>query len=274
MERQTEYVTDAVEMLGKGYDHPAVEIEAPRQVIERRNGRMQEIERAAFVKISTAFKPEMRDIDEIALKIWLYIALSVNRHSGKAHPGLRTIAQECNFAVNTVRAALERLENKYALLVVHRGEKKYNIYEPVEFVSARRETVSADDTDGETVSDERETVSAKTQTVSPRMILNQINQSEPDDKRESTKSIISALQNNGIHATYGVAERITDWTAEHDDAWILKAIEKGRGKNLNYIDRILLDWKANGYPKSRAEQIAGAKRTPQPAANERVPAGV
>lgn len=177
-EKQSDYVTDALEMIGAGYDHPSIEIEAPRTVLERRQGRMQEVERAAFVKISTAFKPEMKDIDEIALKVWLYIALSVNRHSGKANPGLRTIAEECGFAVNTVRGAIERLEEKYNLLIVHKGERRYNIYEPVAFISANRnEPVSPDDTDTKTVSFERKTVSPDDKTVSARVILNQINQS-------------------------------------------------------------------------------------------------
>ena len=175
---------DAVTMLGKVYEEPAVRIEPVRTVIERRNGRMEEVERAAFVKISTAFKPEMKNIDEIALKVWLYIALSVNRNSGKANPGLRTIAENCGFAVNTVRAAVDRLENKYNLLIVYRNEKKYNIYEPASYVSANK-TVSPDNTDfsktvsanGESVSANGESVSVKDESVSPKVTLNQRNQS-------------------------------------------------------------------------------------------------
>ncbi|MEI7846358.1 MAG: hypothetical protein WCK35_11195, partial [Chloroflexota bacterium] len=192
-------IDDANEMIGKGYDQqPALEIESARTVIERRNGRMQEVERAAFVKISTAFKPEMKDIDEVALKVWLFIALSVNRNSGKANPGLRTIAEDCSFAVNTVRGAIERLETKYNLLIVHRNEKRYNIYEPVAFVSANKsvsvadtdaiETVSADDTDkSETVSAGSQTVSIKSQTVSARVIHNQSNQINQTSPKKSEK---------------------------------------------------------------------------------------
>ncbi len=184
---------------------PAVIIEPPRIVIERHDGKMVETERDAFVKISTRFKAEMSRIDPVALKVWLYIALSVDRTSGRANPGLRTIARDCGLAVNTVRSAIERLENEYHLLVVYRGERRYNIYEPVEFVSARKsqtgdtnnggKTVSNSDTDksrsvskfdtdnGQSVSnfdtDESRSVSNfdtdGAQTVSARLILNQIN---------------------------------------------------------------------------------------------------
>jgi hypothetical protein len=91
---------------------------------------------------------------------------------------------------------------------------------------------------------------------------------------DTTDKIISALQSAGIFSGVGTADYLRDWTSEHEDAWIIKAIEKGKGKNMKYIDKILLDWKANGYPKSRQEQIAGAKRIQQPAAYERVPSGV
>ena len=83
---------EAMEMLGKGYDHPAVEIEQERTVIQRRAGKLESIDRPAFVKISTAFKQELATISGDALKVWLFISLSINRHTNKANPGLRTIA--------------------------------------------------------------------------------------------------------------------------------------------------------------------------------------
>lgn len=182
MESKADYITqdevqEALEMLGKGYDHPSIEIEQPREVVERRDGKLVETERPAFVKIYTSFKAEMKDLDEIALKVWLYIALSVNRFTNEAHPGLRTIAEDTGFAVNTVRAAIERLETQYNLLTVERGERKYNRYFPVDYVSARRtDPVSPADTDGKTVSPEDTTVSPKDETVSASVILNQRNQ--------------------------------------------------------------------------------------------------
>jgi hypothetical protein len=207
-EEQADYITEAMEMAGKGYEHPAVEITPPHAVIERRGKEFQEVITPAFVKISTGFKEEMAGIDEIALKVWLYIALSVNRYSGKANPGLRTIAAGTGFAINTVQSALKRLETDYNLLTVDRESRKYNIYEPLAFVSANKTTpisgVSPDDTVTETVSVEGESVSAKAPSVSPRMILNQINQSiKPDNNNHQKPKFIpigSPEEMKALHA--------------------------------------------------------------------------
>ncbi len=183
-----------------GYVNPSVVIEPPRRVIERRNGEFLETEEPAWVKLSTGFKDELAVIDESALKVWLYIALSINRHDGRARPGVRTIAANTNLSPNTVTAAIKRLEEQYGLLVVNREDRKYNIYEPLAYISAGKgnpaskfapdnvETVANSATDGietvanfatdntETVAKNGETVAKKRQTVANRLRLNQINQ--------------------------------------------------------------------------------------------------
>lgn len=189
-EEQVDYITEAKAMLGAGYEHPSVEIEAPRRVMERRNGKLEEVERPAFVKMFTNFKAELKDIDEVALKVWLYIALSVNRKTGTAWPGLRKIAKDTGFAVNTVRDAVERLENKYGLLSVERNGTKSTIYEPLGgFVSANK-AVSADDTVSETVSEKDETVSVESKTVSARREKN----AQPENqKNQKQGDLVDAL---------------------------------------------------------------------------------
>jgi len=175
--------------------YPSVTIEPPVTVISRRNGRFVQEDKPAFVKISTDFKKEMAGIDEISLKVWLFIALSVNRNTGKAFPGLRTIATGTGFAVNTVRSAIERLESKYNLLTVERDTARYNIYEPLAFVSANHAPISGvspHDTPIETVSVESETVSPNAQTVSARVILNQSNQINNISKKENLKKEITS----------------------------------------------------------------------------------
>lgn len=177
MEDQAEYITEAMDLL----HGPSVEIEPARTTIERRAGEFREVEKPAFVKISTAFKSELPDISGDALKVWLFISLSVNRKTGKANPGLRTIASGVNLAVNTVQKAIKELEG-LKLLEVRRDQARYNIYEVPEYVSANRSepTVSNGDTPAETVSNSAETVSKSSQTVSPSVILNQRNQREPE----------------------------------------------------------------------------------------------
>jgi hypothetical protein len=149
---------------------------------------MLEVKKPAFVKLSTAFKSELKGISGDALKVWMFIALSINRKTGKANPGLRTIAEETGLAVNTVQDRLRELEG-LNLLVVDRQSRRYNQYESPEYVSANRAepTVSPDDTDGSTVSNSSATVSNSGQTVSTvrgKNLLNQINQSNQNGSYE------------------------------------------------------------------------------------------
>lgn len=157
MEDQAEYITEAMQLL---HGEPTLEVEAPRKITERRDGKLIETERAAFVKVYTTFKKELKDLDGGDLKIWLYLALSINRFTKDARPGLRKIAEETGMAVNTVRAGLERLE-LCGLLDIVRADGKTNAYHPSDYVS-----VSKNDTVPETVSKTGETVSKNEGTVS------------------------------------------------------------------------------------------------------------
>lgn len=174
-ERQAEYVTEAMELL-KG---TSVEIQPARTALVRENGEFREVEKPAFIKLSTAFKGELPSMSGDALKVWIFICLSINRKSERANPGLRTIAAGTGMGVNTVQSALKDLEGMN-LLKVDRQSRKYNIYEAPEYVSAnRQEPVSGLDTDGKTVSESPESVSENSQTVSgvrEDFLLNQSNQ--------------------------------------------------------------------------------------------------
>jgi len=263
MEDQDNEVQEAMDMLGQGYDHPTVEIAPAHTVVERRGQEFQEVVRPAFVKISTGFKSEMKNIDEVALKVWLYIALSVNRYSGRANPGLRTIAKDCALAVNTVRSAIERLENEYNLLMVDRESKRYNIYEPLAFVSANRnEPVSSADTPPETVSIEDESVSIEGQSVSARVILNQRNQ-----RNQSSASFSKSFSEQKEEAKERIEEQrkgkgdIVDLFMKVSPE--LKAQTEMRQRVENALRRNL-DWDSarspwNGYDKKliKREQEAG-----------------
>ena len=218
-EEQAEYLTDAVEMMGAGYDHPAVEIEHPRTVIQRREGKLQAVDKPAFIKLSTDFKSELAGISGDALKVWIFVSLSINRKSGRANPGLRTIADGVGLAVNTVQKALKELEAAN-LLAVSRGERRYNLYEIPEYVSANRAepTVSNRDTDLETVSNPDETVSNSAQTVSHSVILNQSNQ-----KNQKRGDVVDGM----VFYAHQAQERGIDKVED-----VLVRLEKGIGVNI------------------------------------------
>jgi hypothetical protein len=177
MEDQADYITEALDLL---HGEPSLVIEPERTIIERRGGELKETVVPAFVKISTSFKGELVGMSDAALKVWIFIALSVNRKTGTAHPGLRTIAAALGKGVNTIQDCIKELETA-KLLQVDRQSKKYNIYEPLGYVSANRlDPVSEPDTVQESVSEKPESVSEKPESVSDSQILNQRNQKKPD----------------------------------------------------------------------------------------------
>ncbi len=59
------------------------------------------------------------------------------------------------------------------------------------------------------------------------------------------------------------ADLISTWLEKHTNEWILQAIDIAMDKKARsekYVDRVLIGWEANGYPKSRDEKIQGAKQ--------------
>lgn len=119
---------EAMDMLGVGYDQPTVVIEPPRKTQERkRGGEFTEKNNPAWIKFSTAFKLELPEIDGNALKVWIFIALSVD-YKGEAFPGIQTIAKAIKLSHTTVIAHIHSLE-ALGLLTVRRGERRVNIYQ-------------------------------------------------------------------------------------------------------------------------------------------------
>jgi len=236
-------------MVGTGYNEPSIVIEPERTVIERRRGELKEVVIPAFVKISTSFKDELPDIDGKSLKVWLYIALSVNRNTGVAHPGLRTIAKGTGMGVNTVQTCLKELEG-LNLMKVDRKSRKYNIYEPTEYVSANRsDPVSERDTvsktvseNPETVSENPETVSENPETVSDSQILNQRNQSNNQIKDADAAiqdlSIENQIYLGKLKVNRSKADEIKNalrkyfrltprWASKFDKEWLEWALSEG-----------------------------------------------
>ena len=160
-EEQGEYITDEEVNEGLALLHgdPSVEIEPPRQVIERREGELVEVERSAFIKLYTSFKKELKDIEGDGLKVWIFLALSVNRDTKRANPGLRAIAEGVNLSVNTVRKYVEKLDEMGLLEALKEGGKTTS-YRPADYVSVSKFDTPTVSKSGGTVSKSEPTVSS------------------------------------------------------------------------------------------------------------------
>lgn len=132
-------VEDSIEnanaMTGVGHESPpSVILEPPGSYFTRRNGKMVEVETPAWVKFSTEFKKELKELDVYSLKVFLYIGLSVNWKTGEACPGVRLIAEETGMDKGTVVIAVENLQ-EMGFLDIQKRQGTSNIYKTVRYIS-------------------------------------------------------------------------------------------------------------------------------------------
>lgn len=71
---------------------------------------------------------------------------------------------------------------------------------------------------------------------------------------------LSLLTGGGLNSL--TVDLVNTWLEKHSVEWIINAIEMAMAKKARsekYVDKILINWEANGYPVSRDEQVQGAK---------------
>jgi DNA-binding transcriptional regulator YhcF (GntR family) len=217
---------DAMEMLGAGYETP-LEIHPQSTVIRRRGFEMTEEVVPAFVKISTGFKKELREIDATALKVWLFIALSINRNSENAHPSLETLAKNCGMGENTVIRAVRYLESA-GLLSVSRANRKVNIYSIPEYVSANQKSTSKTEADNKTTSVNQKTASQTYKTTSAYGRSNQINQIDNQINNKPSAQKLTAQDTTNLDTFTGRFGKFSN--ASEVDRFLAMVSEYGMDK--------------------------------------------
>ncbi len=85
-----------------------------------------------------------------------------------------------------------------------------------------------------------------------------------DDFRTVTQ-ILSTLTGGSLNTS--TADLIKTWLDNHTAEWVQKAIKVAMDKGARsaaYVDKVLISWEANGYPKSREEKIREVKSKGKP----------
>ena len=88
------------------------------------------------------------------------------------------------------------------------------------------------------------------------------------------KVIFTALENLMGALNSSIPRLVDIWLEKHPLEWILKAIGMAKdngARSEKYIDKILIGWEANGYPKPREQRVQEAKKAN---GNERRPVSV
>jgi DNA replication protein DnaD len=187
--------------------------------------------------------------DTTAKFILLALADNANDEGEGSYPGVDTLCKKTGYSTATVCNALNALRHNGFTQLMGRSKFDTNNYtilaaKILEFQWLKREDFSG---------------------YNPKILAAKTNPSvKPSVKpsiNEDFKFIQNTMQQSNIGMNTQAAQLISEWMAEHEQAWIVKAIQDNPGKHQNYIDKILVNWKANGYPKQRKERIEDAKQT-------------
>ncbi len=124
-ENKPDYIAEsaeALEMLGKGYDHAAI-IEPPKKVMALSDNGLDEYKIWGWVKISAKFKKHIKKLKGAKLAIWQVVALSIDE-SGQCSLSIHEIAEESGYSYSETQSSLAELDDMGYLSTTKSSGKK------------------------------------------------------------------------------------------------------------------------------------------------------
>jgi DNA replication protein DnaD len=186
--------------------------------------------------------------DSTAKFVLLALADNANDEGEGSYPSVETLCKKTGFSTATVCNALNALRHNGFTKLMGRSKFETNNYtilaaKIMEFQWLKREDFSG---------------------YNPKILAAKNNPSVKPSVKPSINEDFKFIQNTMQEANIGMntqaAQLISEWLDEHEQAWIVKAITENPGKHQNYIDKILVNWKAKGYPKPRKQRIEEAAK--------------
>lgn len=131
-EPKPEYITDAAEMIGNGYeDQHAAVINPPQKLKALSDNGLVEYQAWGWVKTSAKFISHIKKLKGAKLAIWMCIALSIDEN-GKCKRTIKELCELTGYSHTEVISSLQELGGS-GYLSINKDEKT-NIYTP-EFVA-------------------------------------------------------------------------------------------------------------------------------------------
>jgi hypothetical protein len=124
---QAGYVTEAIEMLGKGYDKAAI-IERPRKTHAIGDTGLEEYQLYGWVKMSAKFCAHIKRLRGAKLAIWLCLALNIDEN-GECKLSQKELSDITGYSHTEVIDSVKELDEMGFLSVDRSGKK--NLYTPV-----------------------------------------------------------------------------------------------------------------------------------------------
>jgi hypothetical protein len=140
-EQPQEYITDALEMTGQGYEQPAAVIDPPRTVKSLSDKGVEDYKVWGWVKTSAKFRAHIKILRGAKHAIWHWLALSVDE-TGRCKETIKSICEGTGYSHTEVIDSLKELDAMGYLSI--QRDTKGNIYNP-QFV-ARGGNMPSDET--------------------------------------------------------------------------------------------------------------------------------
>lgn len=195
--------------------------------------------------------------DDADLDVYEFRVLAHYKRVGRCTEGTSTTAKKCKMSVGMVSKVRQSLADKkfIKMLRVQIPEGYSYVIEVADkWLENFKKYAKA------TPSPHERQASPHEATPSPHETKKEPIKNLRDIKFGEIVRKISELTGGGLNSS--TADLINTWQAKHDDEWIFRAIETAREKgarSANYVDAVLINWEANGYPKSREDKVQGAK---------------
>lgn len=77
---------------------------------------------------------------------------------------------------------------------------------------------------------------------------------KPSINQKDTDAVFTKISELKYRFNANTPTLVSIWRESHTDEIILAALDKCKGKSINYVDAVLADWKINGRPQAKQAQ--------------------
>lgn len=233
----TDYVDEANEMLGKGYNLDPV--------------------KTKFVSTISGFTPApdilCKEYGFVTALVWGRVWRYCQMRDGVCRASVEKLADGLGMSGRTIIRHLESLcGGGYLLDTTPDLRNKPHIYADTGKIKIRFS--------GEVTMTESHSAMTESHTrYDSKSVEESKKKEEKKEKEERFNAVrekLETLTGGGLNSD---APRLIDtWLEKHENEWIFAAIDLAKNKGArhpNYVDEVLITWEAKGYPKSREERV-------------------